>query len=139
MNTFNKYVYKNYGVQMTDCITISRLALNIYFKNYMKNHKIPIISLSMYNDIKKGYFGGLTEVYKPYGKDLYYYDVNSLYPFAALNPMPGLNCIYVENVIPEKYSKELFGFYYCEVETNDDYLGLLPVHSNFELTMPNGK
>jgi hypothetical protein len=139
METFNKYVYRNYGVQMTDCLTISRLALNIYLKNYMKDNKIPIINQSMYNDIKKGYYGGLTEVYKPYGQNLFYYDVNSLYPYAALNPMPGLNCTYIEYMKPVAYKKELFGFYYCEVETMDNYLGLLPVHNNFELTMPNGK
>lgn len=139
MDTFNKYVYRNYGVQMTDCLTISRLALNIFLKDYLKESKIPIINQSIYNDIKKAYFGGLTEVYKPYGKNLYYYDVNSLYPFVALNPMPGVNCTYTEYLNPEYYNKELFGFYYCEVETKDNYLGLLPIHNKFELIMPNGK
>ena len=40
----------------------------------------------------------MTEVYKPYGKNLLLYDVNSLYPFAALNPMPGINCSFIENI-----------------------------------------
>jgi hypothetical protein len=139
MDTFNKYVYRNYGVQMTDCLTISRLALSIFLKDYLKESKIPLINQNIYNDIKKAYFGGLTEVYKPYGKNLYYYDVNSLYPFVALNPMPGINCTYTEYLKAEDYNKELFGFYYCEVETKDNYIGLLPVHNKFELIMPNGK
>jgi hypothetical protein len=141
MDTFNKFVFMKYGVQMTQCLTISRLALNIFLKNYLKDSNIPLIPLSIYNDIKKAYYGGVTEVYKPYGKNLYYYDVNSLYPYAALNPMPGLNCTYIDNIITENTSdiSNLFGFYYCEIETQNDYLGLLPVHTNFELIMPNGK
>jgi DNA polymerase type B, organellar and viral len=137
--TFNKYVYENYGLQLTNCLTISRLALNIFLKNYLKDSKIPLISQNMYNDIKKAYFGGVSEVYRPYGENLYYYDVNSLYPFVALNPMPGLSCTFTDYIQPVEYNKELFGFYYCEVETQDNYLGLLPVHNNFELIMPNGK
>ena len=50
------------------------------------------MKLTSYNDIKQAYFGGNTEVYKPRGKYLYYYDVNSLYPYVALQDMPGLTC-----------------------------------------------
>jgi hypothetical protein len=140
MDTFNKYVFTNYGVQMTDALTISRLALNIFLDKYLKESKIPVISQNMYNDIKKAYYGGLTEVYKPYGKNLYYYDVNSLYPYVALNSMPGIHCTYLESLDNSYLDlKELFGFFYCEIETKDSYLGLLPVHTNFELIMPNGK
>jgi len=38
--------------------------------------------------IRNAYYGGGTDVYKAYGQDLKYYDVNSLYPFAMKNPMP---------------------------------------------------
>jgi hypothetical protein len=94
----------------------------------------------MYKDIKKAYFGGITEVYRPYGNNLYYYDVNSLYPYAALNPMTGINCTYVEDLSSKGLNiNELFGFFYCEIETKDQYLGLLPVHNDLELIMPNGK
>lgn len=46
----------------------------------------------MYRDIKQGYYGAITEVYKPYGEKLYYYDVNSLYPYVALQDLPGTQC-----------------------------------------------
>lgn len=40
--------------------------------------------------IRRAYYGGHTDTYKPYGEDLYYYDVNSLYPFVMKEyPMPG--------------------------------------------------
>jgi len=39
--------------------------------------------------IRRGYFGGHTDVYKPKGENLYYYDVNSLYPYVMkIYPMP---------------------------------------------------
>lgn len=122
---------------MTDSLTISRLALNIFLKKYLKDYKLPVIKQNMYKYIKQSYFGGITEVYKPYGEALYYYDVNSLYPYASLNSMPGYNCTYIER--SDSNIDTLFGFYYCEIETTDNYLGLLPIHRDFELIMPNGK
>ena len=38
--------------------------------------------------VRDSYRGGATEVYKCSGNNLYYYDVNSLYPTAMLNDMP---------------------------------------------------
>ena len=74
---------------MTNCLTISRLALNIFIKNYLGATKIPVINnVSIFSNIKKAYYGGITEVYKPYGQNLKYYDVNSLYPFCSKNYMP---------------------------------------------------
>lgn len=63
-----------------------------------------------------------------------------MYPFAALNPMPSNKCI-LENNINTNISDMIncFGFYYCEIETNDLYLGLLPVKTKRGIIMPNGK
>lgn len=139
MDTFNKYVFRKYDVQMTDSATISRLALNIFLKDYLKESCLPVIKSNMYKDIKQAYFGGVTEVYKPYGRNLYYYDVNSLYPFSSLNPMPGKTCNYIEDLSDEGLQiDDLFGFFYCEVETKNDYLGLLPVRGDGGILMPNG-
>lgn len=38
--------------------------------------------------IRYGYYVGATDYYKKYGENLYYYDVNSLYPYAMLKDMP---------------------------------------------------
>lgn len=73
----------------------------------------------MYGDIKQGYYEGITEVYKPYGENLYYYDVNSLYPYVALQPLPGLDCKkvhYFDNLADQNIN-DLFGLFYCKVET----------------------
>lgn len=137
---FSDYVYRNHRVQVSGSLTISSLAMKIFLTRFYANN-IPLINKrSVYEDIKKSYFGGITEVYKPYGKDLYYYDVNSLYPYAALNSMPGSHCVFEDSINSElKDINKLFGFYYCTIETEDNYLGLLPVRSKQGIIMPNGR
>lgn len=89
---FNKQLFIEYGTQLKDGNTISSLAAHIYLTKFYKKN-IPSIDLkSLYNDLQKAYYGGITEVYRPYGENLFYYDVNSLYPYVALNDMPGLLC-----------------------------------------------
>jgi len=123
-------VFLDYGLNMVDSLTISKLALELYLSKYY-NENIPKIDKpSIYNDIKEGYYGAITEVYKPYGEDLYYYDVNSLYPFVALQDMPGLECCKEEFINLNPNIDNLFGFYYCEIITPlNSYLGLLPVRT----------
>jgi hypothetical protein len=139
MNLFNKYIYQKFGLQVTDNLTISRLSLNIFKKNFLNDSSIPIVKGKLYDDIKKSYYGGVTEVYKPYGENLFYYDVNSLYPFVALNPMCGNKYSYIDNFNNTLNLKDLFGFFYCEIETDSNYLGLLPVRRPEGLVMPLGK
>ena len=137
MDHFNRYMFIEYNIQITECLTISRLALNIFFKRYLGQNLLPVIkNVSVFSFIKQAYYGGVVEVYRPYGVNLLYYDVNSLYPFASKNPMPGHICEYIESNEPIELS-ELFGFYFCKIKTQDNYLGLLPVHKK-GLIMPNG-
>lgn len=52
---------------MTDFLTISGLDFRIYLIQFY-NHNIPNINkASMYKDIKQAYYGGIPEVYRPYG------------------------------------------------------------------------
>ena len=126
---------------MTDALTVTRLALNIFKSKYYNKHCIPSINkIYLFNFIKEGYYGGLTEVYRPYGRDLVYIDINSLYPYAALNPMPGTDCYYIETFKDKGLDLDkLFGFFYAKVKTNNQYLGLLPVHRGGRLICPNGE
>ena len=140
MDTFNKYVFMKYDIQMTDCLTISRLAMNIFLRHYLKDSRLPIIKSNIYKDIKNAYYGGITEVYKPYADESFYYDVNSLYPYSSLNSIPGKKCTYLEDFSCKGLNLDnLFGFFYCEIEANNSYLGLLPVRHDSGLIMPNGK
>ncbi len=141
MLKFIRYIYNNFGIQVIDCLTISRLALNIYLKNNLKDHKIPLINnFDMFSFIKKGYYGGIVEIYKPIALNCYYYDVNSLYPFVSKLPMVNNECTFIEDFTGNGLDlNNLFGFFYADVITNKGYLGLLPVIDNDgRLICPNG-
>lgn len=140
IDKLNSKVYIYYHTHLTNCLTISSLSMEIFLRRFYKNNIIPLINKkSTYNNIKESYYGGITEVYIPYGKNLYYYDVNSLYPYSALNAMPGLNCIYEDNINKNiSEIKDLFGFYYCKIETSNNYFGLLPFRADNGLIMPLG-
>jgi hypothetical protein len=144
IDKFNKYIFKTYDIQITKCLTISRLGLEILLKNYLPddgNSKLPLINKKdVFKFIKEGYYGGITEVYIPYGENLLYYDVNSEYPFCAKNPMPGNISTYIEDFTGKGLKlEELFGYFYCKVKTKKGYLGLLPLHMNGSLILPNGE
>ena len=146
LTNFSDQIYHDYDVQVTNSLTISGLALEIYLRKY-HNNNIPLINRKgIFEDIKKSYYGGITEVYIPTNannEELYYYDVNSLYPYASLNPMPGLESTYEKDInrvldLTNDYCKELFGFFYCTVEANDNYLGLLPHKKDGSIICPKG-
>ena len=135
----NRQVFSDYGVNITECITISGLSVRIFLKDFYKRNIPCITQASLYEDIKQAYYGGITEVYKPCGHNLFYYDVNSLYPYVALQDMPGLECSKV-NYYTNKSIDDLFGFFYCSIESPlDSYLGLLPVRDEPGIYFPVGK
>ena len=142
LEKFSTSLFVEFNLQMTEGLTISRLALNLYLKRYLRNHEIPIINkLQHFNFINFGYYGGITEVYIPYGENLKSYDVNSLYPYVALNPMPGTSCNYIESFEDSGLELDnLFGFFQAQVKTNDNlYIGLLPIKTDKGLIFPTGE
>jgi hypothetical protein len=64
-----------------------------------------------------------------------------LYPYAALNDMPGLKCTYIDYINNTPDLNSLFGFYFCQVECTDKlYLGLLPTRTaTGSVILPTGK
>lgn len=62
------------------------------------------------------YRGGRVEVYRTYGTNLYYYDINSLYPYVMLNKMP----IYPP-IKTFRYKKDKIGFYKIKLKQDTDY------------------
>lgn len=136
----NKNLFIYYNIDFTKSLTISGVSLQFFLNKYYKNN-IPLINKkSMFSDIRQAYYGGITEVYRPYGENLYYYDVNSLYPFAGLNDMPGLSCNKVL-VYTNPDLDKLFGFFFCYIDATNvkcEYLGLLPFRQD-KLIFPLGK
>ena len=84
--------------------------------------------------IRDSYTGGAVDVYIPHNrlsglldnikalfKLLFYYDVNSLYPYVMANkPMPIGKPIAFDGDI-RKVEQEAYGFFYCNI-TSPDYL-----------------
>ena len=92
MQKAQEIYWKLYMVDIESKITLSSLALSIFRMKYYDASNWPIHIPNMNEDsfIRRAYYGGHTDTYKPYGEDLYYYDVNSLYPFVMKEfPMPG--------------------------------------------------
>lgn len=140
VNKFSDHIYLKYNVQVSASLTISSLAMKIFLSKYYKNNISLINKRSIYEDLINSYFGGITEVYKPYGENLFYYDVNSLYPYAALNAMPGRVCVYDNKInLPVNEMLDIFGFFYCHIKTNNSYRGLLPLRNKSGIIMPNGE
>lgn len=79
---FRQQLIRDYGIDITWSLSIASLSFNIYRKLFLKDNKIE---KQLYNTnkqifIQSTYLGGMCEIYKPYGKNLYLYDINSSYP-----------------------------------------------------------
>uniref|UniRef100_UPI00315D3724 hypothetical protein n=1 Tax=Infundibulicybe hongyinpan TaxID=2486348 RepID=UPI00315D3724 len=81
-----------------------------------QSEDIPILKGEEDSFIRRGYFGGGTDYYKAYAKDLHYYDVNSLYPFAMNKELP-LKPIKKYSKMTDISLNDVFGFFQVEVET----------------------
>jgi hypothetical protein len=92
------------------------------------------------NWIRESYYGGRVECYKKYGKGLFYYDVNSLYPFAMLDKYPIGRHYYMDN--PQKILKLIkkgnLGIVECEIDMPYSKICLLPYRCDKRLYFPYG-
>jgi hypothetical protein len=134
-------IYKEkYFVDICDVLSASSLSLKIFRLNYL-DIDIPILKNNVDSFIRKSYFGGATDYYKAYGEDLHYYDVNSLYPYAMLKPMP-LNLIKTHKNMSSlslKNFNTFFGFVRCRVTTpNNNLKPILPLIYQGKTIFPTG-
>lgn len=89
IEVFRTSINEKYGLDIAKISTMPSLALKVFRKCYYNvEEDVRIITHKVYNIIKKAFIGGRAEVYIPFGKDLYLYDINSLYPYAMTKPMP---------------------------------------------------
>lgn len=112
MQKAQEIYWKLYMLDIESKITLSSLALSIFRMKYYDASNWPIHIPNKNEDsfIRKAYYGGHTDTYKPYGEDLYYYDVNSLYPFVMKEfPMPGGVPVWHRN-LEDKELDSMLGF-----------------------------
>lgn len=125
ITTFQQQIFQLFRLDVLKYPTLSSLAFAIYRSGFMGDAQIPLIDGNIFNELKQGYTGGSVDVYKPQGKNIYRYDVNSLYPYVMRNfPMPVGKPIYFEgdlNVLKDYNLKDkAFGFFEVEVEAPAD-------------------
>ena len=104
--------WKLFHIDIVSKITLSSLALSIFRLKFYDDENWPIHIPNKNEDtfLRRAYYGGHTDTDKPYGEDLYYYDVNSLYPFIMKEfPMPGGRPVWHGNLVGKELDS-LFGF-----------------------------
>ena len=87
LTTAQAIYWEEFKIDIESIYSTATLSLKVFRTNF-QDKNIFILPQNIDSFIRKGYYGGGTDVYEGYAKNVYYYDVNSLYPFAMLNPMP---------------------------------------------------
>lgn len=133
---FSELIWDKYQVNITSYPTLSSLTYNIYLTHFLGDNKIPMITGQLFNDIKLAYTGGSTDMFIPTNifdkisgfirkiiNKIFYYDVNSLYPFIMSKFLMPCGKMYyfegdiynrnlvINNIIP----KDVLGFFFCKV------------------------
>ena len=139
--------HSKYQVDITTIVSLPALALKIFRMKFL-DKLIPILNGVTDRFIRGSYYGGAVDFYKATNihadinerENLYYYDVNSLYPYAMLKPMP-MNLIRSYN---DKECKDInldnfFGFLEVDVECSDSISKpVLPVKYLGKTIYPKG-
>lgn len=129
---------ENYQVDITTIYSTSTLSLRIFRQHHLL-FPIPILEVNQDKFIRFSYFGGATDYYIKYAENLFYSDVNSLYPYAMMNSMP-------VNIKERHYhlSKDFdlnnfFGFLHVEVTAPKDLIvPMLPFKYKGKTIFPTG-
>lgn len=134
--------WSKFQIDTEDTMTLSALAMKIFRQKLDNDKNFPIHLPNRNEDtfIRRGYYGGHTDVYLPYGESLYYYDVNSLYPFIMKSyPMPGGVPVWMNN-LEEVDLDSLFGFFEAYVVCPSHITRpFLPYKFNKFLVFPTGQ
>lgn len=93
-------------------ITAPATAVKLLRRKYLKQSINR--NVSTHDFVRQAYFGGRVEVFKRRGSGLRYYDINSSYPAAMLEGMPGSVCNEWQGEPPERFKRDRIGF--CEVD-----------------------
>jgi len=111
--TFNNNFEHMFNINIWDSPTLPSLAYKLFTSKFL-DKEVEVTWAEQYKDFKEAYRGGAVDVYKPHGENLYYYDVNSLYPYVMkTNLYPtGYSSYFEGDIIP---LKDIFGLVYCNI------------------------
>jgi hypothetical protein len=137
---YKKSVEDEFKIDMLDNLTLPSLSYNIFKMSYYNFDKCPIAKNPYNVDefIRRSYKGGISEVYKPYMKNGYCYDANSLYPFIMKEskfPVGKGKFVKGENIDINNF----IGFIECEIISDNEYNFLTYRCEKRGLITPKGK
>jgi DNA polymerase family B len=133
LTKFNELIFSHFKINIHTHLTLPSLAMNIYRSTFMPKDKIYQLGGNVESDIRQSYTGGAVDVYIPHNrvstffgnvktkfKQLFYYDVNSLYPFImCYTPMPvGKPIAFYGNI--RTTDPNAYGFFYCKITSPDN-------------------
>lgn len=112
---FTEHIFDKYKINIQKLPTLPSVAFAIYRSKFLRDSNlVPIITGTIYSDIKHAYYGGFVDIYRPFARNVKSYDVNSLYPSAMSKyPMPVGIPQYFDG--SPKYIDDLFGFVFVKV------------------------
>jgi hypothetical protein len=112
-------------------MTLASQSLDVFKTNFQKC-RLTCLNKENESFIRSCYFGGRVEIFKRYGRGLFYYDVNSLYPYVMLGEMPTGQARKVKTYHPDR-----IGFYRIRLNMNCE-IPFIPVVVDKKLLFPNG-
>jgi DNA polymerase type B, organellar and viral len=138
INKLQELYIHDYNVDITTILSTSTLSMLIFRTKFLKV-KIPVLKRIDDSFIRQGYFGGATDYYKMKAENIYYYDVNSLYPYAMKQPMP-YELLRKVKIFENNFNlNNFFGFLKVEVNSSRDIpIPLLPCKYQGKTIYPTG-
>jgi hypothetical protein len=82
-----KLYMDNYQIDICNIVSTASLAFKI-FRSHHLTKEISLLTPYEETFVRESYLGGATDYYKALGENVYWYDINSLYPTAMLQPVP---------------------------------------------------
>ncbi len=139
---FNKYfendlkgLYELLEQVDTAHLTLASTSISVFLKQFYRTKPAKNF-LNVDNIFREAYKGGRTEIFNFKGKDLYYYDINSLYPYVMQKykfPIIQSNNFNFSNQLTSN------GLYYCYITTPPKiHIPILSYKKDNKLIFPVG-
>ena len=138
---------QNFKISIIEGLSISSLSFKVFRKLFYKNYTISNFNwfdLKVQNLISAAFTGGLVNLYKPFGKNLFFYDINSSYPYSMTQYLPSGDPIYHSSNFfnSKKFNiTKFFGFLNVDVYVPFSFYPFLSYsdESLFNIINPYGK
>lgn len=88
LKEFNIEIFLEYRLNINKFLSLPSLALGVFRSSFYLRENIRILRPDIDRIIRKSYYGGIVDVYKPKVDHGYHYDINSLYPLAMTKKLP---------------------------------------------------